>query len=409
MRLQNIIKSSGPSTTKDEASFLLLPFSDARFTRMVPSFYLTPKIHKEPLKGRPIVASHSWCLKNVAIFLDRHLQPMVKKLPNVLHNTLPLLRQLSQAKFPSNCLFATADVASLYTNIPHELGLEAVRCTLVAAGVPLVRVQLLCQLIELVLTNNYFEFRNQLYHQLSGTAMGSQMAPCYANIVMHHLEKDWFLKHRRQILLYRRYLDDLFVIFNTKVEEAQQAMEDFNLMHPKIQVTSIFSFKMVSFLDLSIYKGSQFSKTKNLEVKSYSKSYAQFLYLPFASFHPVSTKIAMIKGEAIRLLRNNSNKQNFNEAAQRLKKHLQARGYPKHFIESGLHGIFFQDRALHLQPSNKENNEDAVNLKLPYSGRQVLNPKDLVEFCKSAFDCKINTVWMPAPSLSNHLVSSHCE
>lgn len=38
-------------------------------------------------------------------------------------------------------------------------------------------------LLELVLTNNYFQFQEQFYLQLRGTTMGANMAPTYANIV----------------------------------------------------------------------------------------------------------------------------------------------------------------------------------------------------------------------------------
>ena len=420
-RLQQIIKNTPPSTglSNNESSFLLHPFTtEETHKKNIPHFYLTPKIHKQPLKGRPIVANHSWCLKNVAVYLDRKLQPIVKKLPNVLDNTLPLLRLLSQSKFPPHVNLVTADVSSLYTNIPHDLGLTAVKTTLLAAGTPSCQVDLLLQLLELVLTNNYFEFHGDYYHQISGTAMGSQMAPCYANIVMHYIEKDWYTKHRRQILLYRRYLDDLFIVMNTGNEQASQVIENFNNIHPKIQVTATYSNQSANFLDLTIYKGPLFYSSKMLDTKCYSKTYAQFLYLPFKSYHPRSTKIAMVKGEAIRLLRNSSNSNAFNAALQQLKKHLKVRGYPDSFVTDSLKEVNFNSRPLYLKPKEqrmstreKENKEkvETINLKLPYSWSRILEPKQLINFCEQSLGCQLHTVWMPPARLSKDLVTSRCE
>ena len=41
---------------------------------------------------------------------------------------------------------------------------------------------------ELVLKNNNFEFDGSHFLQKRGTAIGTRMAPAYANLSMHHLE-----------------------------------------------------------------------------------------------------------------------------------------------------------------------------------------------------------------------------
>ena len=42
---------------------------------------------------------------------------------------------------------------------------------------------------KLVLEQNYFQFADRMYHQIQGTAMGTKMAPSYANIFMAELEE----------------------------------------------------------------------------------------------------------------------------------------------------------------------------------------------------------------------------
>lgn len=46
------------------------------------------------------------------------------------------------------------------------------------------------ELMRIVLTKNYFEFNSKMYHQTHGTAMGTKMAPSYANLFMAELEAD---------------------------------------------------------------------------------------------------------------------------------------------------------------------------------------------------------------------------
>ena len=398
---------------RSEKEYLLHPFAcvDGNKKPDVPAFYLCPKIHKQPLKGRPIVANHSWCLKNVATYLDRQLQPVVKRLPHLLSNTIPLLNTLSTTKLPSDCLLITADVTSLYTNIPHTDGINAVRDTLnLFGGLPPHQVSLLVDLLALVLDHNYLDFNKQVYHQVSGTAMGSQMAPCYANIFMYCLEESWLHKHQHKILLYRRYLDDIFLVFKGNKTEAQDCLNEFNTLHANIKIAVEISNQSCSFLDLCIFKGASFSDCGLLDTKTFNKTFSRFLYLPFTSFHPLSVKKAFIKGEAIRFLRNSSCVAFFREAIACFQRHLKNRGYPPRFVRKLLSTVSYNMRSSYLLPKNKVVVQDVpvVNLKLPYVYASVLRPSDLVKFCEASLQCKVNVSWVTLPPLGQKLVRSRC-
>ena len=66
---------------------------------------------------------------------------------------------------------------------------------------------------KLVLTSNYFKFLGQSYLQKSGTAMGTKMAPSYANIFMGQFEKKMLASFPHKPLVYFRYTDDIFMIW----------------------------------------------------------------------------------------------------------------------------------------------------------------------------------------------------
>ncbi|OCT86789.1 hypothetical protein XELAEV_18020478mg [Xenopus laevis] len=79
------------------------------------------------------------------------------------------------------------DVESLYTNIPHEDGIEDCQHFLEINHMPTVPT---LQLIRFILTHNYFSLVDAIYLQLMGSAMGSKMAPQYANLFMAQLEEN---------------------------------------------------------------------------------------------------------------------------------------------------------------------------------------------------------------------------
>ena len=72
----------------------------------------------------------------------------------------------------------------------------------------------LIKLLELVLHGNIFEFDDQLYRQIIGTAMGTRVAPTYACLFMGWLEekilKTW---KGTKPYLWKRYIDDIFFIW----------------------------------------------------------------------------------------------------------------------------------------------------------------------------------------------------
>ena len=74
----------------------------------------------------------------------------------------------------------TADVTGIYPSIPHQAGLEALRKALDKRKTHKVPMGKLIKMAEFVLKNNYFQFSDKLYQQISGTAIDTKFAPPYA-------------------------------------------------------------------------------------------------------------------------------------------------------------------------------------------------------------------------------------
>ena len=157
-----------------------------------PTFYLLPKIHKLNTPGRPIVSACSCPSENISEYLDSLLLPIVQSLPTYGKDTthaLTIFEQINAAQhFQPQFLF-TMDVVSLYSSIPHADGLRAL--SFLDRRPPEARypsTTTLVRLAELVLSLYTFEFDGQIFHQISGVAMGTKMGPSYACLFMGHLE-----------------------------------------------------------------------------------------------------------------------------------------------------------------------------------------------------------------------------
>ena len=92
-----------------------------------------------------------------------------------------LLRKLKPLSDDS--YLVSLDVRSLYTNIPHKEGIEAVKQKLKKSK-PSINIKVILTFLKLILTLNNFVFNGINYLQKKGCTMGTKCAPSYANIFM---------------------------------------------------------------------------------------------------------------------------------------------------------------------------------------------------------------------------------
>ena len=98
-------------------------------------------------------------------------------------------------------------------------------------------------------TNN-FTFDGNHYLQINGTAMGTKMAPSYANIFMGDLEERLLLSSIKQPLSWFRFIDDVDMKWiHSDKEEHDGFFEHANSIHPSIKFTHEVSKAKMSFLD----------------------------------------------------------------------------------------------------------------------------------------------------------------
>ena len=106
-------------------------------------------------------------------------------------------------------------------------------------------------LAKLVLELNTFQFEDGFYLQVHGTAMGTRMAPSYANIFMGVFEESMLATapNGRLTLLFHRFIDDVFGVWIYGEEALMEFFAHANQCHPDIVFTHSHG-KSVAYLDV---------------------------------------------------------------------------------------------------------------------------------------------------------------
>ena len=321
----------------------------------IPVFYTLTKIHKPNPVGRPIISGCEGPTERISSFVDHLLQPIAKMQKSYLKDTTDFLNFIEKTRVAKDTILVSMDVTSLYTNIPQEEGI-AIVCrayeTFYVNKLP-IPTHFLRELLRLILKENSFDFNGKNYLQTHGTAMGTKMAVSFANIFMAKIETDVINSSPHKPIIWKRYIDDIFSLWNINKEAISYFTELANSFHPTIKFTSEISDSEITFLDTCVYKGDRFQKHSILDVRTHFKPTETFQYTYFNSCHPPGVRKGFIKGEALRLLRTNSSKAKFEENIALFKQRLRHRGYPDNLLNTTLSEVNFSERMSALQNKQK--------------------------------------------------------
>ena len=330
-------------------------------------FYILPKVHKQEVPGRPIVSSVNSVTENISEFLTKCIQPLTSKLKSNISDTKSFLKSIITKKPPVGEIYLVSlDVVSLYTNIPHEEGINACIYFIEKHRHELPKFvpnkTILMTLFKFVLENNYFLFDNILYKQLFGTAMGTKMAPPYANLFLGKLEEEHINNDRfkNNINFYKRFLDDIFLVWKGTLAELSLFLNQINDIHPTIKFTCQYSSNEMNFLDTTIYID---IPKKRFMSKLYTKPTDTGTLLHYNSHHPKHTFNNIIYSQTIRYRMLTTNNKILRGQLNKLKNILISRGYPNKLINLNFKKIKHVTQKDCLYDKPKTPNRNLFNLK----------------------------------------------
>jgi hypothetical protein len=318
-----------------------------------PKLYLLPKIHKPNNPGRPVVSSVGCHTEKISAYVDHNLQPINQKLPSYIKDTTDFINKVENLPEDprEETILVTMDVRSLYTNIPNDEGIEAVKSAFRTRSAPGdgILSKVICTFLTLILTLNNFVFNDQNYVQVNGASMGTKCAPTYASIFMGWFESQHIIPRiRSHALLYVRYIDDLFIVWKGTETELRRFLEEINTVHPSIKFDHEYSRKNVNFLDTTVRViGKKFATSL------YSKPTDRRAYLHSKSYHPDKTKRSIAYSQATRLRRICTDISDFWLHADKLKTDLTNRGYDPNALSREIERAANCDRASLLTYKDK--------------------------------------------------------
>lgn len=338
---------------KVKINFFLYYINEKQF--IIPPFYIIPKIHKLPYSSRPISASHSFFSTPLAIYVASKLQKIAYALPNICKDSQSLINKINKLYVPSHAILFSLDITALYPNINAINSYPLLKQEIIKFYNNNNAINIYKGLVFL-LENHYTSFRNIVYKQNIGTAMGVPPAPPYANIFINALFKPIVDKYHSNLLLYTSYIDDIFGIWLGNESTLREFIAELNNQAASIKIPessiSISKYK-VQFLDIEIIHRPHQTK---LSYKPYGKPNNPYLYIPFNSQHPTACRKGWIRSEYRRLATHSSSKSFFNKALIKFQLFLINRGYNNNYIKEITRDLEY--KTLHLVKSKKYTNNE---------------------------------------------------
>ena len=144
------------------------------------------------------------------------------------------------------------------------------------------------ELMQTATSSVEFSFNNIMHRQIDGVAMSSPLGPSLANIFVGYYEALLF-KRVNKPLMYYRYVDDTFTVFNDE-DECNEFFSHLNSLHPSLRFTFEKECnRTLPFLDVLVEKNDH-----EFVTSIYRKPTFTGQYIRWNSFCPMKRKTNLI-------------------------------------------------------------------------------------------------------------------
>ena len=210
-----------------------------------------------------------------------------------IQNTIDFVQQIKEVKLKEDESMVSYDVTALFTSVPIPPVLKIIEEKLKEdKDLPRrtsMNTRHITQLFEFCLRSTSFVFQEQHYEQVEGAAMGSPLSPIVANIYMEHFETRALETAPHPPSLWKRYVDDTFVIQKTTHKE--EFFQHLNSIEEKIQFTAenTKADGPLPFLDTLV----TVKEDGSLSTSIYRKPTLTNQYLQWDSHHSIANKFSV--------------------------------------------------------------------------------------------------------------------
>ena len=308
---------------------------DAEADPVIPEFYVIPKIHKTPVKFRPIVPCHSAMQNPCAKYVSKALKPLLAERPYLLRGSKDLALKLKALRLPPGrkAWLVSGDIVAFYPNIPTDKCMNIVQRwynEFTHETTSLAEKQLFGRCLRIALRNLITTFAGRTFLQTRGLAMGVACSPDLANLYGCFYEEKVLPDER--IPFFGRFIDDVLgVVYANSAEEALTIAS--LISYEDVELEWSVSEWNTPFLDLLVYID---PVSGQVEHKPFRKARNHLERIPWTSHHPKDVKKGTFVGEMSRLAVLCSTPNAYLEAIDELRSLYIARGYPVNLVDAWL-------------------------------------------------------------------------
>jgi uncharacterized protein (UPF0297 family) len=216
------------------------------------------KIHKTDQPIRPVINNIQAPSYKLAQHLNKKLNQLIK-LPftYTIKNSAEIAQELNKIRITNQQKIVTMD---LYVNLPIHNIINITKFWLNKNNNQNIIVKQTIELIKVILNQNYFQYDDKYYKPIQDIAMGSPLSGTLTEIYLQYFE-EMMIKHwveTGEITCYRRYVDDIIIIFDQNKTDENTITNCMNNIHEHLEfkLTTEENNK-INCLDLSIHRNNQ--------------------------------------------------------------------------------------------------------------------------------------------------------
>lgn len=256
------------------------------------------------------------------------------------------INEIKHIKLDQDDILVIFDVKALYTNIPIDEAMDVVHK---------ITDPNTAKLVEICLKPTFFSFKDEIYEQTCGVAMGSPLSPSIANLFMEHFETKAIESSPLKPKLWKRFVDDTYVIWPHGKENLNKFLEHLNSQSNSIKfMMEVEENGCLPFLDILIKR----NQDGTISHQVYRKKTHTEHYLHANSHHHPAQKLGVLNTLATRAIRI-SYHDNFEQEKNHLLNVFKKNGCKRH---QGIN-VFKKVE----NPINKQHRDDYVStIHLPY-------------------------------------------
>ena len=348
------------------------------------------KVHKKDNPMRPVVSMIGTPEYQLAKYLDSIIKPNIPD-KFMLYSTNNFLEKLNKFEIRPGDKCVSFDVCSLFTNVPLTETINIIADHIYSENAqitPSFDKSTFINLLEIA-TAGMFIYKDQLYKQVDGVAMGNPLAPTIANFFLAHLENKLFLSSLPFYpAFYARYVDDVFCIFRSEID-CNDFLISLNSLHPNLQFTVEKSNGSLPFLDVEVRLTDGACETMVYRKETYTG-----VMLNFKAIAPRKWKAGLIQCMLNRGRRICSTPKLFQNEVATLRKVFKLNSYPAHFFDKEVTKFENKNKNVNPLPDAEVVQNFKNSLYIPFIGRPSIEfGKKLSARIAEHFDISVNVIY----------------